>query len=955
MRNFLQQLPALAATLLAPVPLAAHEWDARWPGDSYVLAQPQTTYQNAAPAADGSGWVADNSGGVTRFSAAATVIARMPATDLGGTQGSTRVLRSLPDGGALLLVGTHSLRAIRVDAQGRTIWHRPAVGDGQAVVPAADDRGSLWCFYAPLQSLRKLAPDGEQHFSLSLSDLGLASIQALAVSPDGALALIAGADLTSGNRIASALVSADGVVLSRWTGPSVTPASIPFYPAAVLDADHALLAFANSSGRLVVASHSRHGTPTLSTQNEAFNPGGYRMLSTGNNYALASKIFDLLDHHVFLQFLDTSGASISAHNLPAGTDLASLIAAPDGAIWALGFPVVSGRLQLSRALPGSVEFGSIEGFLRTQGFPILAPTATDIVIASSNQLFRASLAGQLSALPSNFDITIAMTRSMATTDAEGNSYVIQRLDQRTSAEGATLTRIDRDGSVRWSVAVAPDAQFPSLRAEVIDSTGIAANAERVCYAPGVTTHIYCHDSANGSLQSGIVLPSWSAGQNIELTARNHLLVRRRLSGAEPAMAFDADNSLIAPSEYTPDMMLARLSNSRGQYLQLDEPTNLGVRHIHRRWRGGPDNMQPEISWDLGGFHAPSIMRDGQPSLLLLEDGSALLLSIARYSEYGNLQLRKLNADGSFGFSVDMEFTGSFYGFDLISEIADLAVVDNRVFVSFFFKPNNYFIHTPGSHELHAFALAHGERLWAIQSPAESLSAASMELKFEADGRHALRWTSAYGDIAVRRIRLSDGVEVARTDFPCTPFCLIDRVLTDARGTTLLPSIDRREHDPFVPRVRADQEILEGAWYQSQTSGQGVLFDYIPQTRTWFGTWHTSLGDGRANLRWFTVQGEANADGSEATLGIYLASAGQFDSGPTISSTRIGTARLSFDTCSSANLQYEFSSGELNGKLGSIPLRTLTPHAGGCAALDQPPAQIVASERTGIGTRHSGTW
>lgn len=932
-------------------PLTAHEWDARWPGDRYTFTA-RSFHQHAAPVADGGGWVADDSGGATRFSAAAEVLARTPGTAISVIPGQVRVLHNLPDGGVLLLASGFLPRAVRLDAQGRVVWQQTILTSSPMATAVAGDRGSVWWIDTGTQTLRTLAPDGETHFSRTAAELGLASLQALAVSADGNLALIAGPDAATGTRIASARVWHDGVIRSTWTGPTVlsTAAAINF--AAVRDADHALLVFADSSGRLALAHHPGEGTPTVSLLEQQFNTDGYQVRTTRTGYVLGSDVIGLLSNHVYLQFLSSTGTLVAAHNLPVGTSVASLVSASDDAAWAIGYSEGVAGLRLVRAVPASVTITSVPAFPRSNAFAILAPSATEIFLASDAQIFRANLSGQLTTLESNFDISVVKQRAMATTDSAGESYVIQRRYNQAIAEH-TLSRIGRDGRLRWTVPVAPELRFATGHLSVIDSTGITANAERVCYYTGITPFIYCHGAGDGAFQAGIEIAIQEAQLSIELTPGNALLLRRRLGGAEPAQAWNAQNLPIARANYTNDMLLARFSNSSGHYVHFEGATAAGISTIHRTWRGNPGNVQPAITWALGAAHAPAFMEDGQPALLLREDGSALLVSFAPGDPPESLLLRKLNADGSLGFSVDLGY-GSLDARELASEVVGLSVVNDQILVRTFVEVLHPLFVYPGIQGLSAFDVEDGQHLWTLD-PILPLRGAALELQIEPDGTHAHWWTVDYLDISARRIRLADGVEVMRTDFPCSQFCAIDRVRVDSRGATLLPSVDRRERDPFTPQVRADQEVLDGAWYQAETSGQGVLFDYLPESRAWFGTWHTFQLPGRTGLRWFTLQGEASADGRHAELGVYVALGGRFDNGPPVSSTRIGSARLTFETCTSANLEYQFTSGVFAGQSGSIPLRPLLPHAEACAGFNEPPAAVNSSTRNGISTQHSGTW
>ncbi len=861
------------------------------------------------------------------------------------------VLRNLPDGGLLLHAhGTFS----RLDVAGRLLWD--FVREPSSLVKTepnevtADDLGAVWYFDPGAQFLRKLGVDGEIVFTHSAAELGLREITSISVSPSGQRALVAGIKGEPGQPlIASSLLSPSGDVLSTWTGPAALGSGPEAVRSAVLDDEHAFVVAIDSQERLLVAFHDAAGTatPPQTLSNLDLNPGIRYIKTTSNRLVVATS-------HIQYGF-PFSSTSWQRHYFYSETgqllsdDAPSAGADPtvdqDGVLWSLAerFGDFGSSIgwELVKMTPTGVTQIHLPTSIGRSAFIAATPHEGNVTIANGTQLYRVSSAGEVTS-QQPYSATVPMNRVLGTTSDDGSSFIIQSpAAAQGSSTGTTLSRIAHDGRLQWAVSLVGEFNLAGY-AGSINSNLIAANAGRVCYLP-YSTILYCRDASDGRLLTRTPLPEGSY-DSIALDADNRVLLYQYLGGAAPILVLAADQSQLPQSAYTAAMLARGLYHPAGYELYFDTGPNGMITAIHREARVTQGATAP-ITWQLRARQRPQRLPNGQPSILLLEDGSALLLASGDTTP---LTLQRLNADGTLGYQ--RSFTGIF-------SRANLKLAGDQVLVVTQ-SAHNFLV--PGELQLFGIELESGSVNWqhslTLQAPDYLGSNSAGDVFLDAEAEHALWWTLNGLDYNLQKIRLADGTLMARTDFPCTPqHCRIDRVHVDAVGTTLLPSVTRREHDPFTPRARADQEVLEGAWYQAATSGQGVLFDYIPQTRTWFGTWHTSLGDGRANLRWFTVQGEANADGSEATLGIYLASAGQFDSGPTISSTRIGTARLSFDTCSSANLQYEFSSGELNGKLGSIPLRTLTPHAGSCAALDQPPAQIVASERNGVGTRHSGTW
>jgi hypothetical protein len=129
-------------------------------------------------------------------------------------------------------------------------------------------------------------------------------------------------------------------------------------------------------------------------------------------------------------------------------------------------------------------------------------------------------------------------------------------------------------------------------------------------------------------------------------------------------------------------------------------------------------------------------------------------------------------------------------------------------------------------------------------------------------------------------------------------------------------------------VNLNQFGLTGAWYNPATSGQGVLFNALPNIAgagsvNLFGAWFTydTLADGVTGVqRWYTIQGMGSAGNAYATLTIYEVTGGLFNTPPAVGGKSIGKAVLQFSDCSHGVLSYEFS--DQSGRQGNIPLSRL---------------------------------
>ncbi len=133
----------------------------------------------------------------------------------------------------------------------------------------------------------------------------------------------------------------------------------------------------------------------------------------------------------------------------------------------------------------------------------------------------------------------------------------------------------------------------------------------------------------------------------------------------------------------------------------------------------------------------------------------------------------------------------------------------------------------------------------------------------------------------------------------------------------------------TPPARPDlnQHGLTGSWYEPATGGQGVEVEVFanPSSGTgstfvsWF-TYDTVIG-GAERQRWYTAQGPVVTGQPNAALTIYRNTGGNFNAPPVTTAQVVGTATLSFDTCTSGQLAYAFTDG--TGRTGTIPLTRLT--------------------------------
>ena len=136
---------------------------------------------------------------------------------------------------------------------------------------------------------------------------------------------------------------------------------------------------------------------------------------------------------------------------------------------------------------------------------------------------------------------------------------------------------------------------------------------------------------------------------------------------------------------------------------------------------------------------------------------------------------------------------------------------------------------------------------------------------------------------------------------------------------------------FVPGSTTpdlNQHGLTGSWYEPATDGQGFEVEVFPDLvapgtgsvqLSWF-TFDTVAG-GANRQRWYTLSGNMVSGQPNASLKIYQNTGGNFNALPITNGVPVGTATLSFSTCTSGQLSYTFTDG--SGRTGSIPLTRIT--------------------------------
>ena len=132
-------------------------------------------------------------------------------------------------------------------------------------------------------------------------------------------------------------------------------------------------------------------------------------------------------------------------------------------------------------------------------------------------------------------------------------------------------------------------------------------------------------------------------------------------------------------------------------------------------------------------------------------------------------------------------------------------------------------------------------------------------------------------------------------------------------------------------------LLSGSWFDSSTAGQGLIFDFNPLQPYLFAAWYTFAPNGAqtggpGSQRWYTLQSGQLPSGTTALngIGIYTATGGVFNNPAATTTNQVGTANVTFSSCNAMTVSYTFTSGDNQGRSGTMHLARTGPTPEGCS-------------------------
>jgi hypothetical protein len=130
--------------------------------------------------------------------------------------------------------------------------------------------------------------------------------------------------------------------------------------------------------------------------------------------------------------------------------------------------------------------------------------------------------------------------------------------------------------------------------------------------------------------------------------------------------------------------------------------------------------------------------------------------------------------------------------------------------------------------------------------------------------------------------------------------------------------------------------FSGNWYDPATSGQGITVEINPRSPIAFFAWYTyarsGAAAGAAGQRWYTGESSYAAGARTLAMTLYETTGGLFDAPttPPPNTVPVGTATLTFQSCTAATLSFSFTGGNNAGASGIIALTRVGPVPPGCA-------------------------
>ena len=141
---------------------------------------------------------------------------------------------------------------------------------------------------------------------------------------------------------------------------------------------------------------------------------------------------------------------------------------------------------------------------------------------------------------------------------------------------------------------------------------------------------------------------------------------------------------------------------------------------------------------------------------------------------------------------------------------------------------------------------------------------------------------------------------------------------------------------------ASSYLLSGNWFNTDSGGQGFIFDFNPVQNNLFAAWYTFAPDGQqiggpASQRWYVLQAAYTPGMTSVTnMPIAIGTGGVFDNPAPTQTQIVGSANLAVQSCGAMTLNYAFNAGTNQGLGGSVNLSRVGPTPAGCSVAPPGP-------------------
>ena len=942
--------------LVASLGIRADDWDARHVPDTTPDAIVPTGISRGS---DSGLWVIgelhETTPALSSVGSGAALVhyAADGARDFAVPAPHARVLEPLPDGGVVTIDDTsYGCRLRDLDRTGTLRWQTFPATNAVCRLLAVDGAGGVWLLRSANDSdpytVERFRPDGVRTFAKTVGELGLAGVVRIEPYSDSGNAVLVGSVLsaTDPQHYVGALLSlhADGSVAWR------TALADGGLFRAVVDSQGRVFAIggymdANDDPHVLTTLVGSDGTPLRVDRfpdYESIDDSSLGLMFSGDSdlYAAAVQFVALSGHYERrLLHFDANGALTWTDAI--GYDDCGPSSDGSGDVGCALTPISAGGVAIASAVPSADGTRTLSlSRYSSDGHKLVAPFDADtfpfaVSYVAATDLVIVATKGPAPSSPSSYRLDrydaaavrrdslalggLALTHESLGKTASDPVGALYRASNVASA--IRLEKLGDDHRIVWARSIAD----PSASVD-----GLVAGDRQVCVelkgAPGGSSSVRCFATADGAPLADPLLAIPAPGS---------------LSIA------DIDGDRVRLVEHGSDFYLVldflHGSNTVVYRTTLGQPL-YAARDNGRFAIVGPTIMFFEADGRLTATSSPYLHEPmlAQP----LADGSLLVIgrngqttSVDRVDSQGNLTRapQLLAADAQ--------------------RDASVAIAGNTAIVALAPRTAGTFPHA-GTVRLLALTLDDLRVRWSRDLPGFEDEPASLFANPAGDRVLLVRQRNGFGAsvrtdaVLMTLIDPRDGTTLRESHRACADeSCRIADSRLAATGRLDVAAGDRivglfGENEPFAvaaPGVTVASASIDGPWYAPESSGQGLVFDYLGDSRTVFLTWFTYDTDPAltpAGLRWYTLQRDVAAGATSADLTIYRNTGGRFAQAPAVAPQPVGHARLVMPSCDTASLSYAFD----GGPSGTLALERLLPGAIPCGSSNASLQQTV-----------SGTW